>query len=46
MPQFDLLNTFYRLSEEGNDQTLEQIGKGSIIRAQTMINYDLLLAEK
>ncbi|XP_076071873.1 uncharacterized protein LOC143043476 [Mytilus galloprovincialis] len=35
-----------RLSEEGNDPTLEQIGKGSIIRAQTMINYDLLLAEK
>ncbi|XP_052076094.1 interaptin-like isoform X1 [Mytilus californianus] len=35
-----------RLSEEGSDQTLEQIGRGSIIRAQTMVNYDKLFAEK
>ncbi|CAC5403002.1 unnamed protein product [Mytilus coruscus] len=35
-----------KLSEEGSDQTLEQIGKGSIIRAQTMVNYDKLFAEK
>ncbi|CAC5415453.1 unnamed protein product [Mytilus coruscus] len=35
-----------RLSEERSDQTLEQIGKGSIIRAQTMINHDKLFGEK
>ncbi|CAC5398545.1 unnamed protein product [Mytilus coruscus] len=35
-----------RLSEGESDQTLEQIGKGSIIRAQTMVHYDKLFAEK